>query len=55
MAGIEQRGVTVNGVDVAYLTIGEGPLASCPHGFPGHFVHVEQPDEANERIMEFLR
>jgi pimeloyl-ACP methyl ester carboxylesterase len=26
--------VTANGVDFAYLTVGEGPLALCLHGFP---------------------
>jgi pimeloyl-ACP methyl ester carboxylesterase len=31
---LEQRRVTANGVDFAYLTCGSGPLALCLHGFP---------------------
>ena len=34
MASIEQRQVTANGVDFAYLSSGDGPLALCLHGFP---------------------
>ncbi len=34
MVEIAQRNVTVNGVDFAYLTAGDGPLALCLHGFP---------------------
>lgn len=34
MAELELRRVEVNGVDFAYLTSGEGPLALCLHGFP---------------------
>lgn len=30
----EQRRITANGVDFAYLEMGEGPLALCLHGFP---------------------
>ncbi|WP_433241845.1 alpha/beta fold hydrolase [Streptosporangium sp. CA-135522] len=31
---MEMGTVTANGVDFAYLTMGEGPLALCLHGFP---------------------
>jgi len=34
MAAIEQQNVSANGVDFAVLTVGEGPLALCLHGFP---------------------
>lgn len=34
MAGIEQLTVSANGVDFTALTMGEGPLALCLHGFP---------------------
>ena len=34
MAGIEQLTVNANGVDFTALTMGEGPLALCLHGFP---------------------
>ncbi|MET0460327.1 MAG: alpha/beta hydrolase [Ilumatobacteraceae bacterium] len=34
MVMIESAHVTANGVDVAYLHCGEGPLALCLHGFP---------------------
>jgi pimeloyl-ACP methyl ester carboxylesterase len=34
VAGLELRRIEVNGVDFAYLTSGEGPLALCLHGFP---------------------
>ena len=34
MASIEQRQVQANGVDFAYLSSGDGPLALCLHGFP---------------------
>jgi len=35
MTAIEQRTITVNGVDFAYLAAGDtGPLALCLHGFP---------------------
>jgi pimeloyl-ACP methyl ester carboxylesterase len=33
-AGMEIRTIHVNGVEFAYLTLGEGPLALCLHGFP---------------------
>ena len=31
---LEPRNITVNGVELAYLEQGEGPLAVCLHGFP---------------------
>jgi len=34
MTAISEGSVTANGVDFAYLTAGEGPLALCLHGFP---------------------
>ena len=34
MAGIEQHTVSANGVDFTTLSMGEGPLALCLHGFP---------------------
>lgn len=34
MATIEERQVSANGVDFAYLSGGDGPLALCLHGFP---------------------
>jgi pimeloyl-ACP methyl ester carboxylesterase len=34
MIGIEQQTVSANGVDFGVLTMGEGPLALCLHGFP---------------------
>ena len=34
MTAISQGTVSANGVDFAYLTAGEGPLALCLHGFP---------------------
>jgi pimeloyl-ACP methyl ester carboxylesterase len=34
MAAIEQQSVHANGVDFVVLSIGEGPLALCLHGFP---------------------
>ncbi|MET0323625.1 MAG: alpha/beta hydrolase [Ilumatobacteraceae bacterium] len=34
MVMIESAHVTANGVDVAYLHCGQGPLALCLHGFP---------------------
>ncbi|MFZ1488379.1 MAG: hypothetical protein WAS51_00415, partial [Ilumatobacteraceae bacterium] len=34
-AGVLDSGrVTVNGVELAYLAAGSGPLALCLHGFP---------------------
>ncbi|MEV0619153.1 alpha/beta hydrolase [Nonomuraea sp. NPDC050404] len=33
-AGMEIRTIHANGVEFAYLTLGEGPLALCLHGFP---------------------
>src|SRR3954453_19483525 len=33
-AVMEIRTVHANGVEFAYLTVGEGPLALCLHGFP---------------------
>jgi len=34
MAAIEQQTVRANGVDFTTLSVGEGPLALCLHGFP---------------------
>lgn len=34
MTTIESERVTANGIDVAYLCCGDGPLALCLHGFP---------------------
>lgn len=34
MPTIESGNVTANGVDFAYLSCGDGPLALCLHGFP---------------------
>jgi pimeloyl-ACP methyl ester carboxylesterase len=34
MTAISQGSVSANGVEFAYLTAGEGPLALCLHGFP---------------------
>jgi pimeloyl-ACP methyl ester carboxylesterase len=34
MTSIETGTVTANGVEVAYLSCGDGPLALCLHGFP---------------------
>ncbi len=34
MASIETGNLTANGVEVAYLSCGDGPLALCLHGFP---------------------
>ncbi|MEO5902302.1 MAG: alpha/beta hydrolase [Ilumatobacteraceae bacterium] len=34
MVEIAQRGIEVNGIEFTYLTIGDGPLALCLHGFP---------------------
>ena len=31
--------VEVNGLELAYLEQGEGPLALCLHGFPGSPAH----------------
>ncbi|MFF5208186.1 alpha/beta fold hydrolase [Streptosporangium sp. NPDC000396] len=31
---MEIRTITANGIDFGYLTMGEGPLALCLHGFP---------------------
>jgi pimeloyl-ACP methyl ester carboxylesterase len=31
---IDQNRITANGIDFAYLTCGDGPLALCLHGFP---------------------
>lgn len=34
MSSITEGSVSIDGLEVAYLTLGEGPLALCLHGFP---------------------
>jgi pimeloyl-ACP methyl ester carboxylesterase len=34
MSGLTQRRVVANGIDLAILEAGSGPLALCLHGFP---------------------